>query len=402
MGLLQDIVYKVKNGKPTITEPVVKKDVPKENEKLKKLSYIKSVMKESDVSGIDKEIYAIKYGFNGERKVAFELKNSLVPSLILHDIRLVDADTDNVAQFDFLVICSTCIFVLEVKNLSGEIQVNENDEFFRIIFDEDGKYVRKEGMYSPIEQNERHIRLLQMFLKKNKFNLDVPMKSAIIMANSRLVLKKKNASEEVQSKLYKVDQVAKLLKKEVQCVTSKKLLDSEMEKISALLIQNNKPLTVDYEEKYSKYIKEARKEEERKEEARKEEARREEVRREEARREEVRREEARREEARKEEARREEVRREEERREEERKKETRQDMNGTKSDDELRKKLKSFRMRESKQRNIKPFMVFNDNQMTALITEKPLTKEALLQVSGFGKIKVEWYGEELISIIKNA
>ncbi|MFJ8528675.1 NERD domain-containing protein [Bacillus sp. NPDC094106] len=340
MGLFQDILYNIKNGKKTITEPIFMKDFTEENENLKKLLQIKSLMAEADVVPIEKEVRAIKYGLKGEKTVAFELRNSLIPSLILHDIRLTDADTNNVAQFDFIVICSTCVFVFEAKHLSGEIQVNENDEFFRVILDADGKFVRKEGMYSPVEQNERHIRLLQVFLKKNAMKLNVPIKSAIIITNSKSVIKKKFASEEVQNKLYKVDQVVNLLQKEVQSYSSNKLLESEMKELATLLIKNDRPLVIDYERKYNVSIEVTED------------------------------------------------------------KDALEEVNIS-NDAKLIEALKKFRMNASAKHQLKPYMVFTNNEMDSLISTKPTTKEEMLKVKGFGEKKVELYGEEIIRIIKN-
>lgn len=50
---------------------------------------------------------------------------------------------------------------------------------------------------------------------------------------------------------------------------------------------------------------------------------------------------------------------------------------------------------------IKPFMVFKDDQIEELINVKPKNKEQLLKVKGFGEIKAQKYGEEIINIIIN-
>lgn len=46
-------------------------------------------------------------------------------------------------------------------------------------------------------------------------------------------------------------------------------------------------------------------------------------------------------------------------------------------------------------------MVFKDDQIEELINVKPKNKEQLLKVKGFGEIKVQKYGEEIINIIIN-
>ena len=67
----------------------------------------------------------------------------------------------------------------------------------------------------------------------------------------------------------------------------------------------------------------------------------------------------------------------------------------------LVKRLKAFRLEQSRKEKIKPYYIFNDAQMEDIIDKNPQTKEDLLQVSGFGNVKVEKYGEEIVGILKN-
>ena len=67
----------------------------------------------------------------------------------------------------------------------------------------------------------------------------------------------------------------------------------------------------------------------------------------------------------------------------------------------LVKRLKAFRLEQSRKEKIKPYFIFNDAQMEDIIDKNPQTKEELLQVSGFGNVKVEKYGEEIVGILKN-
>ena len=67
---------------------------------------------------------------------------------------------------------------------------------------------------------------------------------------------------------------------------------------------------------------------------------------------------------------------------------------------ELIKRLKSFRVEQSRKENVKPYFIFNDAQMNDLIDKQPKTKEELLKVSGFGNVKVEKYGDTILMILK--
>lgn len=67
--------------------------------------------------------------------------------------------------------------------------------------------------------------------------------------------------------------------------------------------------------------------------------------------------------------------------------------------DDLILRLKEFRLNTSKFENIKPYIIFNDNQMMNLIECMPKNKEELKCVSGFVEVKVTKYGDEIIKII---
>lgn len=70
-----------------------------------------------------------------------------------------------------------------------------------------------------------------------------------------------------------------------------------------------------------------------------------------------------------------------------------------KDTEELIKKLKEFRKEQSKKEGMKAYYIFSDAQMMDLIEKNPVSKAELLKVSGFGTVKVEKYGDELLSIL---
>ena len=67
--------------------------------------------------------------------------------------------------------------------------------------------------------------------------------------------------------------------------------------------------------------------------------------------------------------------------------------------EKLRADLKAFRLERSRQEKIKPYFIFNDAQMEDLIEKNPRSKEELCQVAGFGKVKADKYGEEILEIL---
>ncbi|MDE6636287.1 MAG: HRDC domain-containing protein, partial [Lachnospiraceae bacterium] len=72
----------------------------------------------------------------------------------------------------------------------------------------------------------------------------------------------------------------------------------------------------------------------------------------------------------------------------------------TVNDSDIYNALKSFRLKKSREENIKPYYIFNNKELDELVEKKPTSKEELINISGFGKVKIEKYGDEIISIIR--
>ena len=62
--------------------------------------------------------------------------------------------------------------------------------------------------------------------------------------------------------------------------------------------------------------------------------------------------------------------------------------------------LKEYRLKTSRSEGIKPYMIFNNEEIETLIKANPKSKNELLKVKGFGEKKVEKYGEEILKIIR--
>jgi superfamily II DNA helicase RecQ len=69
--------------------------------------------------------------------------------------------------------------------------------------------------------------------------------------------------------------------------------------------------------------------------------------------------------------------------------------------DKLYEELKKFRLEKSRRENIKPYFIFNNKQLDHLIEIMPQNHTDLLKVNGFGEVKVEKYGDEILAIISN-
>ena len=233
-----------------IKKPIFTKDFSTDNSQLIDLTELASKLKPSPKKEmVERDMAYVKQGLEGEKNVYFELKNSFLPILCLHDIRL--EYEGYVAQFDFIVISNKFLCILETKKLNGDIEITSDGDFIRTIKGYDGRFIKKEGMYSPISQNERHLNILKEILGKEKLVVTLPVKSLVVMANPKTILNKSKCSNAIQKSIYKYDQVIKFLKDLQNDKTNvKNILEKSMYAISDYLIKNNKPLQIDYSAKF--------------------------------------------------------------------------------------------------------------------------------------------------------
>lgn len=65
----------------------------------------------------------------GEANIAYELKNADMDMYVLHDIYL---ECDGLsAQIDYIIITRKGVYIIECRNLVGNVEVNNRGEFIR-------------------------------------------------------------------------------------------------------------------------------------------------------------------------------------------------------------------------------------------------------------------------------
>src|SRR5690606_9949861 len=117
-----------------ITEPIFIKEYDLEsNLQLNQLNELLEKVGDDQKDIIEEEIKKIQSGLYGEKNVAYELQTSFLPIVCLHDIRIEYKNYSS--QFDFIVITSECIFVLETKTLIGDIIIDSYGNFTRAFKD---------------------------------------------------------------------------------------------------------------------------------------------------------------------------------------------------------------------------------------------------------------------------
>lgn len=286
------------------------------------------------------EIQKYKYGIQGENKILYELKNSHIPMYILHDINLEYKDYK--AQIDFIILTKKNYYIIECKNLYGNISIDNKGNFYRI------NNKNKVGIYNPITQLDRHINIIRRYIEdRNNFIgklivkkiFDSMYHGIVVLANDNTVVEDKYAPKNVKNKVIRADQLIEYIKyiekNTDSYASSEKDIISSCNNILALCkkeetIAEEIPLLninedINHDNKT---------------------------------------------------------------------------MN-INNDDEIRTNLKKYRLNKSKELNYKPYFIFNDKTLEELINKKPKNKVELKQIEGFGDKKIEMYGIDIIKIINN-
>ena len=144
-------------------EPVFLKEDSAAREQLRQLEALHAQADEKLRGRLEQDMRLVKAGIAGEEQILFELRSSHLPLFVLHDLFLRDGELS--AQIDFAVVTPKLTFFLECKNLFGNIEIGADGSFVRTLRVE-GQPVR-EGIYSPVTQNERHLELLKALRAKS-------------------------------------------------------------------------------------------------------------------------------------------------------------------------------------------------------------------------------------------
>ena len=213
---------------------------------------------------IDKEISLIKAGIVGEDTILFELKNSGMDLVVLHDIML-KAPSGNTAQIDFYVITPYVNIIIECKNIFGNIEINTKGDFIRTV--SYGGKTYKEGIYSPITQNERHLQVLKeckiegkgiVYRSSAALYFNDYHRSLVVLANPKTVVNDRCATKEVRSQVIRADQLIGKIKEIDASVSKGSFKTSLKEMISngEAMLERNADVQKDYSEKYETWLQE--------------------------------------------------------------------------------------------------------------------------------------------------
>ena len=168
------------------------------------------------------------------------------------------------AQIDYLIITRKRYFVVECKNLIGNIEINNNGDFIRTL-NYNGK-AKKEGIYSPITQNKRHLELVKQIRLNQKGNIITKAlfenffyenyRSIVVLANPKTILNAKFAKQEVKNQVIRADQLIEYIKRVNNEPGAASSTENDTESLARFFLTLHQENTKDYTEKYRAMINE--------------------------------------------------------------------------------------------------------------------------------------------------
>lgn len=348
MGLFNNIANIIKGY--DFDEPVIVKE---SNEASKQVQEMMSFRNELSAEGqelIDDDIKLMQAGIYGEDSILYELKNSHLPIVVLRDLQLTFKGLS--AQIDFIILTPRGHLVVECKNMIGDIEVNSNGDFIRkLTYD---RRVIKNGIYSPITQNRRHLDLLREIFKDKQENFILRslleneflrmFNPIVVVANSKSVLNVKYAKKEVKEKIIRLDQLNNKIRELLNRSDKMGYSCDDLLDMANHIMNYHHVKSYDFKDKFEKYKKIEVVVVEQKENVQAE---------------------------------------------------VITDIETT----PVYIALKKYRLDQSRKENVKPYFIFNNLQLEELVKVSPKNKQELLKMNGFGSVKCEKYGDDILRII---
>jgi Nuclease-related domain len=180
---------------------------------------------------IEEDVLKRRAGYKGEQIVDFYL--SLLPEkdyIIFNDLRLPYKNSH--FQMDTLLLSSSFMLILEVKNISGTLMFDRTfNQLIRISDD------KEEGFPDPLSQVYNQHYQLKNWLKKRK-TPELPIENLVVISNSSSILKV-SGNTNIFRKVCPVGDLLKRVNEISKIYHSEKLTQKEMRRLSQILLKNH-------------------------------------------------------------------------------------------------------------------------------------------------------------------
>lgn len=240
-------------------EPIFLKDDSDAQKQLGNLKELRGRASGETAEKIDIAINNLEAGIYGEETIHYELANSHIPMYVIHDLYIEHEGLS--AQIDYMIITRKKTILVECKNLYGNIEIDNQGNFIRTL-QVNGRTI-KEGIYSPITQNERHLSVLK---EKNRANANGLLgklffeksfanayETIVVLANPKTYLNAKYAKADVKKQVIRADQLINYIKN-VNSTDAYELSDKELKECAEIELSKHTTNPVDYCDKFRKMV----------------------------------------------------------------------------------------------------------------------------------------------------
>ena len=181
--------------KGTLKEPKVYFDGDSNKRYLEKLQLDKELN--------NTKIIKLKRGMIGEQRLLYNLLNTNIPMYIMHDLQL---SCDGLkSQIDFIIVTKRSVYLLESKNLYGNLDIENDGTLTRRI----GKY--KKGIKNPLTQSKQHENVIDKILKKEK--IKIKYDSLVVLTNDDAYINFKKNAVNYREKIIRNDKLIEFITK---------------------------------------------------------------------------------------------------------------------------------------------------------------------------------------------
>lgn len=302
-----------------------------------------------------KKLKLCELGLQGEKEIEYELKNANIGMYVLHDINIEYKDLK--AQIDYVLFTPAKMYLIECKNLIGNITIDNKGNFIREY--QYGNKKIKEGIYSPVTQAQRHLEIFKKIWmeKNNKIfdklirakNFEMWRKPLVVLANSKSILNDRYAPKEIKNMVIKSDRLVDYIKNDI-AKTDKDLLAGEKEMHTDaynLMRDYNKYSDIDYEKEFEEWLNIVQEENNSLNFC----------------------------------------------------SDSNEIVNDTSKILNIRNKLLEYRKEKSKKMNVPAYYIFNNEELDKILVLMPKTNEELKNAKILEPIKVKCHGAEILKII---
>lgn len=204
----------------------------------------------------NKDIMNLKSGIKGEKSIEHELKSANLGLYVLKDITL--EFEENKVQIDYVVISKGYTYLIECKNITGNIYVDSSGQF-----QIDTKNGNKIAIYSPYRQAKKHTEILKKIWYSERSEIDIAFrekyfdelwyKTLVVFTNCKSILNTENAPKEIKNNTIRADQLIDYIKKDLSKYNKFLLIkQKEMLEIANMFLKYNTNKHNSFANKYNK------------------------------------------------------------------------------------------------------------------------------------------------------